>query len=66
MEDVVDSTDEHKLMIASSPTCTLPCTDPYPGPYNFQVMLEGASSNKRSWVVSSPLSYVYEFIADLK
>lgn len=57
MEDVADSTDEHKHVVPSSPTCTLPCTDPYPGPYSFQVMLEGASSNKRSWVVGTTTAH---------
>ncbi|XP_046668472.1 cellular tumor antigen p53 isoform X3 [Homalodisca vitripennis] len=59
MEDVADSTDEHKLVIAYSPTCTLPCTDSYPGPYNFELMLDGSTSHKRSWVYSEMLQKVF-------
>lgn len=59
MEDVVDSTDEHRLVIASSPTATLPCMDPYLGPFNFEIMLDSSTSHKRSWVVSFILKLFY-------
>jgi len=59
MEDVADSTDEHKLVVACSPTSTLPCTDTYPGPYDFELMLDTITSHKRSWVYSELLQKVF-------
>ena len=45
--------DELKHNINSeSPTGKLPSMDNYPGPYDFEILLEEAS-NKRSWVVST-------------
>lgn len=36
----------------SSPTGRLPCMDDYPGPHNFELLLDGATSHKKSWIVS--------------
>lgn len=48
----VQQVDEMKHNINSvSPTGKLPCMDNYPGPYDFEVILE-ETSHKRSWVVS--------------
>jgi len=33
-----------------SPTCAMPTTDEYPGPYGFEIQIDGRSSGK-NWVV---------------
>ena len=37
----------------SSPTGSLPCLEDYPGPYNFELLLDGSTSHKKSWIVST-------------
>lgn len=51
--------DELKHNINSvSPTGKLPCMDNYPGPYDFETLLE-ETSHKRSWVYSQKLNKVF-------
>jgi hypothetical protein len=33
-----------------SPTCTMPSTDEYPGPYNFEIQIDSRSAGKK-WMV---------------
>lgn len=52
--------DEVKHNINSvSPTGKLPCMDNYPGPYDFEILLEETTSHKRSWVYSHKLNKVF-------
>uniref|UniRef100_A0A1B6DBA9 Uncharacterized protein n=1 Tax=Clastoptera arizonana TaxID=38151 RepID=A0A1B6DBA9_9HEMI len=57
IDEMCDSTqgDEDTIMKIKteymSPTCTFPCTENYPGPYNFELVLDSSTSNRKSWVV---------------
>lgn len=57
-----DSTHEDTKMFPtnpSSPTGRLPCVDDYPGPHNFELLLDGTTAHKKSWIYSYTLNKVF-------